>query len=156
MDNTLKWTEKSTITGVIGGVKFTAKFNQNLLNVTTPATVRTGSTFILSLQGLKPGSKVVVTLFSLPTTLGEFVAASNGKIDAMVRVPASVLPGSHRLRVELVDQNDKEIAVWSGIRVTSDITELPATGSSGIPIIFVALWILIAGLALTVRKRVIF
>jgi LPXTG-motif cell wall-anchored protein len=148
----LKWFGNSTISGTIGKVKFALKFNEGRVQLNTPATLVAGSTFKLTLHGLKPGSNVKVTLFSQPTSLGTFKTSPSGTIDALVGVPTSVLLGAHRLRVELVDQNNQEVAVWTGIKVTTDIAELPSTGTSSTPAIFVALWTLIAGCALLFRK----
>jgi hypothetical protein len=153
INNSLKWSGTSTISGMIGNVKFSVKFNQGVMKLNIPAVVKPGSSFNLSLQGLKPGSQVVATLFSQPTTLGTFLASTTGTITSKVKIPETLIDGPHRLRVDIVDQNNRAIAVWTGIRVLSDISVLPATGRSSLPTMFNALWVLLAGLTLTTTKR---
>ena len=147
--NPLSWAGVSTISGKLGTMDLTIKFSRNLESVNLPATLTPGSTFTLSLRGLKANTNAVATMFSTPMTLGSYKVSSNGELNSTVMIPAKTTDGAHRLRIQMIDQDNREFTVWIGVRVNSNAAVLPATGSSSQMPIALALWSLIIGMVFT-------
>jgi hypothetical protein len=154
VNGSLTWSGSSSISGSIGNVDLSMKFSGATATVDVPARVTAGSIFVLALKGLKPGSKAIATMFSTPTTLGNFTAGTDGALRVSVKIPSNLPPGAHRLRLELVDLSGRELAVWLGVRVEAPGRQLPATGSPTDSTMGIALGMLALGIILGATKRV--
>lgn len=107
------------------------KFRSNVTALNTPAYVTAGSSFVLSLKGLKPESETVVTIFSEPFTLGSYTAATDGSLVSSVKLPRDLVPGAHRLRLQMIDRDGQQVTLWLGLKVLAANQLLPNTGYSG-------------------------
>lgn len=146
VSSSLSWSDSSAISGTIGDVNLSLVFDPLMIDRALPKSYVAGSSFTLSLRGLKPGSSTSATLFSTPKILGRYTAAANGTISAVVTIPTDAPAGSHRLRLKMVDRNGRPITVWLGIAIRSTPETLPATGSSSGKNLSLAGWLILAGI----------
>lgn len=130
------------------------KFSGATATVEAPARVTAGTSFVLSLRGLQPGSKAVATIFSTPTSLGSYPAGADGTLRTSIKIPSNLPSGAHRLRLELVDLNGREIAVWLGLRVETPGRYLPTTGAPAGSAFGLALFLVALGIILVATRRV--
>lgn len=144
--SSLSWSDNSAISGTIGDVNLALVFDPLMIDRALPKSYVAGSSFTLSLRGLKPGSSTSATLFSTPRMLGRYTAAANGTISALITIPSDAPAGSHRLRLKMVDRNGRPITVWLGIAIRSTPETLPATGSSNGKGLSLAVWLTLAGI----------
>lgn len=153
--SSLSWSDSSTISGTIGDVNLSLVFDPLMIKRTLPKSYVAGSSFTLSLRGLKPGSSTSATLFSTPRTLGRYTAAANGTLEARIFLPMDVQAGSHRLRLKMIGRDGRLMTVWLGIDIRSSDATLPATGSTGSGLLALGGWMILAGLVSTgvVRRR---
>ena len=149
INNSLSWAGASTISGKIGDIDLSIRFTHNQEIQNLPGIVAPGSTFQLSLRGLKANTNALATLFSIPMTLGTYKVSSKGELNSTIVIPPKTTDGSHRLRIQVIDQENRDITIWIGVRVNSSAAALPATGSSSRIPIALALWCLIIGMAFT-------
>jgi len=143
--SSLSWAGTSTISGKIGGVDLTIKFRSSVSALNVPAYVTAGSSFVLSLKGLKPGSETVATIFSEPLTLGSYTAATDGTLVSSVKLPRGLAAGTHRLRLQMIDRNSQHVTLWLGLRVLAANQYLPDTGYSSSTTLLLAVVLIVAG-----------
>ena len=150
--STVKWRSGSTIKGMVGVVNVAVVMNPGSVTYNMPGTLQPGSSFAVTLRGLKPGSDVVVNIHSTTRRLGRFTASSAGVIDAEVDIPMDMPAGSHRVEIQAVDKNNETVSMWMGVKVQG-IGTLPSTGGSSSSPVMLALLLLCCGSLLVVVRR---
>ena len=150
--STVKWRSGSTIKGMVGVVNVAVVMNPGSVTYNMPGTLQPGSSFALTLRGLKPGSDVIVNIHSTTRRLGRFTASSAGAIDTEVEIPMDMAAGSHRVEVQAVDKNGEKVSMWMGVKVQS-VETLPSTGtSSSAPAMFALLLLCVGSLFVSARR----
>lgn len=80
-----------------------------------------GSSVNIEVNGLAPGSNVLVTVRSEPIALGQIAVGEDGVGSGAVTLPDAFTSGSHELIIEGYDENFRLVGtvvkfqVWSGI-----------------------------------------
>ncbi len=149
--SSVAWSGGSTLTGRIGDVDLSIAFPTTSMN--SPASLAPGSSLNLTIGGLAPGSSASATIFSTPTSLGEFTVGANGRLSTGVSIPRGLAAGTHRLRLAMTAANGDEITFWVGVTVPPSALQLPTTGSSDGNTAVLAGWLLVIGIGLTVSAR---
>jgi len=153
--SSVKWRNGTTIKGMIGVVNVAVVMNPGSVTYAMPGTLTPGSTFKLTLRGLKSGSDVIVNIHSTTRRLGKFTASSVGVINTEVDVPVDMVSGSHRVEVRAVDKNGEMVSIWMGVKVRS-IDTLPSTGTpSTWPVMFAVLLLCLGSLLVAVRRPMV-
>lgn len=153
VESTLTWSGGSSLGGRIGSIDVLLSFGPATSMSSAPARLSPGASMRLALKGLKAGSTATATIFSTPTSLGEFVVDASGTLDADVAIPRNAEAGAHRLRFEMTNANGDSIVVWVGVDVGPSQLQLPTTGSNDVTTATVAIWLLMIGIGLTATAR---
>jgi titin len=86
----------------------------------TDVTPAPGQTVTLKFTGFKPGSTVVINIFSDPVLLGTFTADANGTVEVPVLIPAGMEVGSHTIVATGVDAQGNPASMSIPVTVTSN------------------------------------
>lgn len=113
------WSNDSTIRGTIGGVAIAIRFEESTTTPDLKPVIARGGKFRLSLRGLQSKSSLIATMYSKPTRLGSFTVDALGSIKRTVQVPESRQFGAHRLRINMVDDEGRQIVLWLDLFVRS-------------------------------------
>lgn len=149
--SSIAWSGGSTLTGRIGNVDLSIAFPTSSMG--SAASLAPGSSMNLTIGGLAPGSSASATIFSTPTSLGEFTVDANGRLSTGVAIPRGLAAGSHRLRLAMTAANGDDITFWVGVTVPPSVLQLPTTGSSDAAMAVTATWLLAIGIGLTATAR---
>ena len=149
--SSIAWSGGSTLTGRIGNVDLSIAFPTSSMG--SAASLAPGSSMNLTIGGLAPGSSASATIFSTPTSLGEFTVDANGRLSTGITVPRGLAAGSHRLRLAMTAANGDDITFWVGVTVPPSVLQLPTTGSSDVAMAVTATWLLAIGIGLTATAR---
>ncbi|MFN5604825.1 MAG: LPXTG cell wall anchor domain-containing protein [Actinomycetes bacterium] len=150
---TLSWSQGNRVTGRIGEVDLSLTFPNWLVGNGGSTTFAPGSRMAMTLDGLRPGSTVTATIFSDPTSLGQFTVSSSGVVDATFSIPSNIALGSHRIRLEMVGNDGRAIAVWLGVEVQGTPLQLPATGTDASNLMVLAFMTSLIGVLGVVASR---
>ena len=153
VESNLTWSGGSRIGGRIGSIDVMLSFGPPVAGTNSPAPLSPGAAFRLVLNGLKPRSTATATIFSTPTSLGEFVVDASGALAADFAIPRNIEAGAHRLRFEMTGANGEAIVFWVGVNVGPSQLQLPATGSEDTDMAVVATWLLVIGIGMAVSAR---
>jgi LPXTG-motif cell wall-anchored protein len=135
--------------------------------LTAPTTAAAGQPFQVEGAGFAPGGSVSITIESRPLLLATVGADARGAFATTVTVPTTFPPGQHTLRATGPDPAGLTRVLSAPITVAAPITVtepapvppepapvLPVTGSTVLPLAFLAVAALVAGTAmLLVRRR---
>lgn len=120
---------------------------------------------IFSAKGLKPFSKFKITLRSKPVVLADTTVGADGSIFVEAQIPGSTEPGDHTVTLTGTGPNGELVETVATFTLNRDlvvtsvkdssVTEgiLPATGTSSMPYVWLAISLLLAGAALLNRRR---
>jgi 5'-nucleotidase len=114
------------------------------------ATAPVGGKVTISGNGFKPGTTVVLTLYSTPVDLGSVTVAADGTFTATVTLPSSVTAGSHTLLATGLASDGTVRYVVEAVTVTAPGAAggLPVTGVDVNRVVLIAFALLMAGMVL--------
>lgn len=87
--------------------------NSGLLKVTA------GDSLVIQANGMKPGTKVEIWLFSTPRLLGVVQVNADGTVSAEVPLSADIPSGQHTAQVSGVDTQGSIISVNAGVEIVA-------------------------------------
>jgi hypothetical protein len=117
-----------------------------------------GQTITVEGDGLTPGSKFSVWLFSEPTKLGEGIVSDDSTFKQVFMVPDGLPTGSHTLQINGMNSDKKVVSLTTGVIVT-EVKQIVTVSSSDPKIIAYAtiiiflLLLIIAFLLRIIRKQ---
>jgi hypothetical protein len=116
-----------------------------------------GQTITVEGDGLTPGSKFSVWLFSEPTKLGEGIVSDDSTFKQVFMVPDGLPTGSHTLQINGVNSDKKVVSLTTGVIVT-EVKQIQTISSSNSEIIawaiiFIFILLFIIGYLLKYIRR---
>ncbi len=116
-----------------------------------------GQTMTVIFNGFKPGTPVIITLFSDPVVLGTFVSApgefGQGVVEASVTIPSTTSVGKHNIVATGVDASGKPTSETIPITVSGTSNGLPTTGTNILLIVSIGGLAMLLGSALLGSTR---
>jgi hypothetical protein len=116
-----------------------------------------GQTITVEGDGLTPGSKYSVWLFSEPTKLGEGIVSDDSTFKQVFMVPDGLPTGSHTLQINGMNSDKKVVSLTTGVIVT-EVKQIQTISSSNSEIIawaiiFIFILLFIIGYLLKYIRR---